>query len=62
MEHKQLQSQLEVAKEKLDHAEAIFRRTEDLYRKGVITLEEYENEKSNLSILHSNYQSILTEI
>ena len=62
MEHKQLQSQLEVAKEKLDHAEAIFRRTEDLYRKGVITLEEYENEKSNLSILHSNYQSVLTEI
>ena len=61
MEHKQLQSQLEVAKEKLDHAEAIFRRTEDLYRKGVITLEEYENEKSNLIKLRKKINTALIE-
>jgi HlyD family secretion protein len=62
MEYKRLKIELTVAKTRLDNAKSNFERTRTLYRKDVIASEEYENAKSNLSVLQSEYNSVASEL
>ena len=62
MEYKRLRIELTVAKTRLDNAKSNFERTRTLYRKEVIASEEYENARSNLSVLQSEYNSVASEL
>ena len=62
MEYKRLRIELTVAKTRLDNAKSNFERTRTLYRKDVIASEEYDNAKSNLSVLQSEYNSVASEL
>lgn len=62
MEYKQVLKQLEVARLRLENAKQKFQKTQVLYQKHFVSQQEYENEKLELNILYSEYQSVLTEM
>lgn len=62
LEYKRLLKDLEVARTRLQNEEKIFERAQELFDKNVIALEEYENERMNLSIVQSEYQAIVAEL
>ena len=62
MEYKRLQKELAVAQTRLDHARSNYERIETLFKKEVVASEEYENARSNLSVLQSEYNSVVSEL
>lgn len=62
LEYKRLLKDLEVAETRLKNEEKIFERAQELFDKSVVALEEYENERTNLSIVQSEYQAIAAEL
>lgn len=62
LEYKRLLKDLEVAETRLKNEEKIFERAQELFDKNVIALEEYENERTSLSIVQSEYQAIVAEL
>lgn len=62
LEYKRLLKDLEVAETRLKNEEKIFERAQELFDKNVIALEEYENERTNFSVIQSEYQAIEAEL
>ena len=62
MEHKRLQKELEIASTRLDYARKNLKSVKALYEQNYITELEYENEQSNVTVLESEYQAILSDL
>ena len=62
MEYKRLQTELDVARTRLANAQSNYERIQTLYLKDVVASEEYENARSNLSVLQSEYNSVVSEL
>lgn len=62
LEYRRLLKELEVAKTRYLTAQASFEGTENLYEKNLLAKETYESEKSSLSVLLSEYESVESEL
>lgn len=62
MEYKNLMKNLEVARTRYDNAWQRFQRTTELYGKRLVSSQEYENEKDELSVLLAEYEAVKSEL
>lgn len=62
MEYKNLIKNLEVARTRYDNAWQRFQRTTELYGKRLVSSQEYENEKDELSVLLAEYEAVKSEL
>ena len=62
IEYERSLNEVEAARIKLEYAEKAFQRSETLYLQDLIAAEEYENEKTNLAVYRSQYNTLSSEM
>lgn len=62
VEYERSRNEVEAAREKLQFAERSFQRTETLFLQNLISVEEYESEKTNLAVYRSQFNTISSEM